>query len=270
MFTKLVRQTLENRRETAARKRRASQAANLPRAALIFGGGAYPGIGAAVARRVAQENIKIYFTGRTLAKLEATVAAIREAGGAAQAVVVDVADEAQIAAAFAQAEADGFAIDLVVHNVGTNRPGKFMDIDPAGLEQSWRSDCRSGFFVGQHAVRHMLNNGRGTILFTGASASLRGKSGFGAFSSNKAGLRSLAQSLAREYGPHNIHVAHVVIDGMVDGERLKKFVPGLVESQGEDGALHPDAVAESYWQLYRQHPSTWTQELDLRPYRENW
>lgn len=270
MFGKLVRQTIADRREQAKRRKQADSARQLPRAAIVFGAGAYPGIGAAVAKRVAAGGLRVYLAGRSLEKLSQTAELVRATGGDAETVQVDVSEEAQIAAAFERAVADGHAVDLVVFNVGTNRPGGFLDIDPEKLRRSWRADCLSGFRVGQHAVRHMQRIGGGTILFTGASASLRGKAGFGGFASNKAGLRSLSQSMAREFGPQNIHVAHVIIDGMVDGARLRGFVPGLVESQGEDGALNPDAVAETYWMLYRQHRSAWTQEIDLRPFRENW
>ncbi len=270
MLGRLAGQALADRRERARRRKQAAHAKNLPRAAIIFGAGAEPGIGAAVARRAAAGGLRVYVTGRSIGKLDDTVAGIRAAGHEAEAVIADVTDEAQIAAVFDRAVAAGYAVELVVFNVGTNRPGKFLDIDPVRLEQSWRADCLSGFRVGQHAVRHMQGIGGGTLLFTGASASLRGRAGFGAFASNKAGLRSLSQSMAREFGPQNIHVAHVIIDGLVDGARLRGVMPGLVEGRGKDGALDPTAVAETYWMLHRQHRSAWTQEIDLRPCRENW
>lgn len=270
MLGRLLTQVVADRRENAVRRKRAARSASLPKAALIFGAGSYPGIGAAVARRAAAGGLHVLATGRSVDKLADTVAAIRAAGGTAEALPVDVTAEAQIAAAFEQIATAGYAVDLVVHNVGTNRPGKFLDIRPDHLEKSWRADCLSGFLVAQHAIRHMLEHGRGTLLFTGASASLRGRAGFGQFAASKAGLRSLAQALAREFGPQNIHVAHVIIDGMVDGARLRSALPGLLEQQGEDGTLDPDAIAEAYWHLYGQHRSAWSHELDLRPFRENW
>lgn len=249
---------------------RPQQSDDRPRAALIFGAGALPGIGAAVAQRIASGGMMVYLAGRNADKLATSVEAITQQGGKAQAITVDVADEQQIASAFAKLDADGYCLDLVVHNVGTNRPKDFLDITPELLERSWRADCLSGFWVGQQAVAQMQARGHGTILFTGASASLRGKAGFAVFAAAKAGLRSLAQAMAREYGPKGIHVAHVVIDGMVDSQRLRAAAPQLLDGQGEGRALDPEAIAETYWGLYTQHKSTWTHELDLRPCNENW
>lgn len=241
-----------------------------PKAALIFGGGATAGIGGAVALRIAAGGLPVYITGRSLDKLNTTVAAINQSGGQASAIQVDASDEAQIIAAFEQVENDGFSVDLVVHNVGTNRPSGFMQTTPEMLEHHWRNDCLSGFFVGQQAAKRMQPRGRGTILFTGASASLRGKAQFGAFAAAKSGLRIMAQSMARDFGPKGIHVAHIIIDGIVDGERLRQFAPQLIAAQGDNGALNPTAIAETYWQIYQQHRTAWTHELDLRPFKESW
>ena len=241
-----------------------------PHAALIFGAGALPGIGAAVAQRVAAEGIPVYVTGRNQAKITATADAICENGGMAIPLIVDALQPDQIEAAFDRIEDDGHAVDLVLHNVGTNRHLGFLDITPELLEKTWRADCLSGFHIGQQAIAAMQPRRRGTIIFTGASASLRGKTGFATFASAKAGLRSIAQAMAREFGPQGIHVAHVVIDGVVDGDRIRRVAPHFIDQQGEDGALDPHAIAEAYWQLYQQHKTTWTHELDLRPYKESW
>ena len=246
-----------------------------PKAALVFGAGALPGIGATVAQRIAAEGMPVYLTGRNADKLETSAAAIREAGGKATPIVVDAGNQQQVLAAFARLDKDGYAIGLVVHNVGTNRPMKFLEIDPDKFEQSWRADCLSGFFIGQEAARRMQNNaedaqgGRGTIIFTGASASLRGSAGFANFAANKAGLRSIAQAMAREFGPKRIHVAHVVVDGVVDGQRMRDFMPQWLDAKGEHGGLDPDDIADAYWALHQQHSTTWTHELDLRPYKES-
>ena len=239
-------------------------------AALVFGAGARPGIGAAVGLRAARGGLPVYLAGRSLDKLDASVGAIRDAGGQAVALPVDARDANAIEAAFKRVDSDGYAADLVVHNVGTNRPRKFLDLTPEHLERSWEADCLSGFLVAQGALARMLPRGRGTLLFTGASASLRGKAGFGGFAATKAGLRMLAQSLAREFGPQGVHVAHIVVDGMVDGQRLRDALPGLLEHAGDDAALDPAAIADTYWQLYQQPRSTWTHELDLRPAQEAW
>ena len=241
-----------------------------PKAALIFGVGAPAGIGAAVARRASEGGLAVFVCGRSADKLERTATAIRESGGQATAVVADASDAEQIAAAFRQVDQAGFALELVVHNVGSNRPAPFLQIKAEQLERSWRADCLSGFFVGQQAIKAMQPNGRGSVIFTGASASLRGKAGFAEFAMSKAGLRSLAQSMARDFGPKGIHVAHVVIDGMVNGDRLRRLAPDLLDRQGLDGALSPDAIATCYWRLHQQHRSAWTHELDLRPFAENW
>lgn len=241
-----------------------------PAAALIFGAGALPGIGAAVGLRAAQGGLRVYLAGRSLDKLEASAQVIRDASGQVEVLQVDARDPDAIEAAYKRVDADGYAVDLVVHNVGTNRPRKFLELKPEQLERDWEADCLSGFLIAQGALKRMLARGRGTLLFTGASASLRGKAGFGGFAASKAGLRMLAQSLAREFGPQGIHVAHIVIDGMVDGQRLRDALPGLLEQQGEASALDPASIAETYWQLYQQPRSTWTHELDLRPAPETW
>lgn len=262
---RLVRQRLHTRRR--AHRQRELQALNRPRAALIVGVGSPNGIGGAIARRAAEGGLHVYLAGRTEDKVNATAADI---GSQATAIVVDARRMESIQSAFRQVAADGYALDLVVHNVGTNRPRSFMDITPEKLESAWQQDTASGFEVARQALAAMTEQGHGTLLFTGASASLRGKSGFALFAQAKAGLRMLAQSLAREFGPQGIHVAHVVIDGVVDGDRVRDIVPGYVEAQGEDGALSPAAIAEAYWQLHQQHRSVWTHELDLRPFKENW
>jgi NAD(P)-dependent dehydrogenase (short-subunit alcohol dehydrogenase family) len=145
---------------------------------------------------------------------------------------------------------------------------EFLEMDAAFFEDTWRVACFGGFLVGREAARRMVAQGSGTLVFTGASASLRGKPPFGAFASAKAGLRAIAQTMARGYGPQGVHVAHVIIDGGIDGERLRSAVPDFVKAKGEDGLLDIDAIAETYWQIHTQPPSAWTHEVDLRPFKE--
>ncbi len=235
--------------------------------AIVAGVGAERGVGAAVARRFAAEGFHILVAGHTPAKIEQVVATIVAGGGSAEAVVTDVTDEAQVAALFDRAAT---IPEVVVFNAGNNRRVAFRDIDAALFEDFWRVGCFAGFLVGREAARRLAPVGRGTIIFTGASGSLRGKAGFAAFAAAKAGLRALSQSLAREFGPMGLHVAHVVIDGGIKGDRLVLGLPEFVAAVGEDGLLEVDAIAEAYWQLHRQHPSAWTQELDLRPFKEAW
>jgi len=239
--------------------------------ALVVGVGAERGLGAALCRRFSREGYHVVAAGRTQAKVEAVAAAIGAAGGSARGIVCDATDEAAVAAAFDAAMHPGAGIspaDLVVFNAGNNRMMDFREVTVDLFEDFWRVGCLAGFLVGREAARRLVPLGRGTILFTGASASLRGKPGFAHFAAAKAGLRMISQSMAREYGPAGIHVAHVVVDGGIDGERLRTRAPEMVERRGPDGLLDIDAIAENYWHLHRQPRSAWTQEIDLRPYKE--
>jgi len=248
-------------------RRRLRQALNRPRAAVVVGAGSPNGIGGAVARRAAAAGLPVYVAGRNTEKIQATAKLI---GDAATAVTLDAGDPDSIARLFARIADDGYDLDLVVHNVGANLPRRFLDITPEMLERAWQQDAASGFEVSRHALKAMSDQGFGTLLFTGASAALCGKAGFAAFAQAKAGLRMLAQALAREFGPQGIHVAHVIIDGQVDGDRLRQVAPGFLDALGEEGSLDPAAIADIYWQVHQQHPSTWTHEIDLRPFKENW
>jgi NAD(P)-dependent dehydrogenase (short-subunit alcohol dehydrogenase family) len=158
--------------------------------------------------------------------------------------------------------------DLVVYNAGNNQRIDFREVTARQFEDLWRVGCFGGFLVGREAARRLVPQGRGTLIFTGASASLRGKPGFAQFAAAKAGLRMVAQSMAREYGAHGLHVAHVIIDGGIDGERLRSRRPESVKERGEDGMLNIEAIAETYWQIHRQTRSAWTHEVDLRPFKE--
>jgi NAD(P)-dependent dehydrogenase (short-subunit alcohol dehydrogenase family) len=237
--------------------------------AIVVGVGSEQGLGAALSRRFAREGYSVIVSGRTEAKLARVVRTIINDGGKAEAVVADAAIEADVVALFNRAEvgrADG--LDLVVFNAGNNAPHDFRTMSAEFFEQTWRVGTLGGFLVGREAARRLTPRGRGTIVFTGATASLRGRPPFTAFASAKAGLRSLAQSMAREFGPLGIHVGHVVIDGGIDGERLNAAAPQLKINRGTDGLLNIDAIADAYWHLHRQHPSAWTHELDLRPFKE--
>jgi NAD(P)-dependent dehydrogenase (short-subunit alcohol dehydrogenase family) len=239
--------------------------------AVIVGVGAEQGLGGALCRRFAREGYHVAAVGRTRAKVARVVDSIVAAGGSAEAVEVDATDEAAVTRLFDDAFAarDGLAPpDLVVFNAGINKPIGFRDLTAADFEEFWRACCFGGFLVGREAARHLVPLGRGTVIFTGASASLRGKAGFAQFAAAKAGLRMISQSMAREFGPLGIHVAHTIIDGGIDGERLRRSRPSAVEERGENGLLDIDAIAETYWHLHRQHPSAWTQEIDLRPFKE--
>lgn len=242
--------------------------------AIVFGVGSIRGVGGAVCRRFAHEGYHVIVAGRTLTKIEAVTAEITASGtGSAEALRIDVTDEAQVIAAFDRAMTPGPGrepADVVVSNAGNNAVIDFTHLTASQFEDFWRVGCYSGFLVGREAARRLVPLGRGTVIFTGASGSLRGKPGFAHFAAAKAGLRMISQSMAREYGPKGLHVAHVVIDGGIFGERLQAAFPERVERAGPDGLLGYDAIAENYWMLHRQPKSAWTQELDLRPSMESW
>lgn len=236
--------------------------------ALVIGVGALRGLGASIARRAAAEGLHVFVAGRTAAKLDAVVAAIATAGGQATALVGDVSDEASVVRFFDTVCDLPGRLEFTVFNAGNMTPGRIADMDAGYFEAAWRVGCYGAFLAGREAARRMLPGG-GTLIFTGASASLRGKAGFGAFASAKGALRNLAQALARECGPDGLHVAHVVVDGGIDGEILTTRLPDFAREAG-DRLLDLDGIVEAYWFLHRQAPRAWTFELDLRSQREPW
>src|ERR1700730_16824563 len=239
--------------------------------AVVLGVGAERGLGAAASRRFAKEGYHVLVAGRTAAKIEKVAEAICSAGGSAAPVVVDGTKEAEVIALFDKAMADdavGAPADLLVFNMGNNAAVDVREMTAQHFEDSWRVACFAGFLFGREAVRRLSTLGRGTVIFTGASGSLRGRPRFAAFNATKGGLRLLVQSLAREFGPQRIHVAHVIIDGGIEGDRLLSRMPDRVEKAGPDGLLKVEAIVENYWHVHRQHRSAWTHEIDLRPYKE--
>jgi NAD(P)-dependent dehydrogenase (short-subunit alcohol dehydrogenase family) len=208
----------------------------------------------------------VALTGRSEERLRNVAAQISAAGGQALPLPGDVSLPAGIDPLVAQIREAG-TLRLAVFNAGNAVRGTTLELSPEEYEATWRGSTYAGFLFARATLPLLLASG-GTLLFTGATASLRGRGPFTAFAAAKAGLRSLAQSVAREYGPRGVHVAHIVIDGGIDGERLRSVAPQLARDAGEDGLLDPDAIAETYWQLHLQHRSAWTHELDLRPYKE--
>lgn len=233
----------------------------------VAGVGASAGLGAAVARRFAREGLHAVITGRNPEHLERVAAEIRAEGASASALAGDVSREADVIAIAAKVAELG-RLEAAVFNAASADRAPSLELTAAQFEAAWRTSTLGGFLFGREALRALLPSERGTLLFTGATASLRGRPPFGAFASAKAGLRSLSQTFAREFGPKGIHVAHVIIDGGIDGERLRSNAPQRARDAGADGLLGLDALAEVYWQLHAQHRSAWTQELDLRPYKE--
>jgi NAD(P)-dependent dehydrogenase (short-subunit alcohol dehydrogenase family) len=239
--------------------------------AVVIGVGAEQGLGAALSRRFAAGGYHVLVAGRTAAKVEQVANTVKKSGGSAEPMAIDTTIEADVIRLFDRAMTPGDGrepADLVAYNAGVNQKIDFRELSAEAFEEFWRIGCFGGFLVGREAARRLVPLGRGTVLFTGASASLRGKPGFAHFSAAKAGLRMIAQSMAREYGPQGIHVAHVVIDGGINGHRLVSRRPEAVKERGEDGLLGIDAIAETYWHLHRQPKTVWAQEVDLRPYKE--
>jgi NAD(P)-dependent dehydrogenase (short-subunit alcohol dehydrogenase family) len=235
--------------------------------AIILGVGPREGLGARLAERLAAEELKVIVAGRTGEHLEAVVAAIREAGGEATSVVADATREQDVRGLF---ELAGTDLDLAVYNAGNNTPGRIVDMEASYFEQAWRVGCFGGFLFGREAARTMIPQARGTLLFTGASASLRGRAGFGAFNAAKGALRALAQAMAKEYGPDGIHVGHIVIDGAISGAKIKEGFPEYAEKIGEAGMIDLDGIVDAFMLLYRQSPRAWTFELDVRTAIERW
>ena len=237
--------------------------------AMIIGVGALNGLGAALARRFARGGMEVVIIGRSAEKIEAVARDIAQTGAAAETHAADITQAEEVARAFAFAASRG-DIGAVVYNAGNNAIIPFEELTAELFESFWRVCCFGAFLTAQAALPHLLKGGGGTLLFTGASASLRGRATFAHFASAKAALRNLAQALAREYGARGIHVGHVVVDGVIDGQRIRDVAPQYIESKGADGALKPDAIAESFWQMHIQPRDCWTHEVDVRPFKETW
>jgi NAD(P)-dependent dehydrogenase (short-subunit alcohol dehydrogenase family) len=234
--------------------------------AVIIGVGPDRGLGAQLCKRFAVEGLHVFAAGRTRSALDAVVADIVAAGGRATAVVADATREADIVSLFEEAGSD---LDVAIYNAGNNTPGRIVDMEAAYFERSWRVGCFGGFLFGREAVRRMAPRG-GSLLFTGASASLRGRAGFGAFNAAKAGLRALAQAMAKEYARDGIHVGHVVVDGAIGGEKIRTRYPDAASRLGEDGLISIEGIVDAYVFLHKQPRTAWTFELDVRTSKENW
>jgi len=235
--------------------------------AWIVGVGPARGLGAALGRRFARGGLTVFVTGRTPERLADIVRPIEAAGGRAVAAPGDITDPAFVARTLEEIQRVG-RLDVAIFNAGGNRWKPTLEMDDAFFEETFRLCCMAGFVFGRETARVMLAHGGGTLLFTGASASLRGRPQFTAFAAAKAGLRMVSQSMAREFGPLGLHVVHVIIDGLIDGDRAREVASDAVASKGPDGLLDADAIAEAYVQLHAQPRSTWTQEMDLRPFSE--
>jgi NAD(P)-dependent dehydrogenase (short-subunit alcohol dehydrogenase family) len=235
---------------------------------LVSGVGSSSGLGAAIARRFAKGGYPVVIAGRSEEKLQSTLTELVAEGATAKMQLLDVGDVKSVVKVIEETESEG-SIEMAVHNAGGNNPAPFLEVTQDSFTTHWREHTLGAFLLAQTVLPYFLERKRGTLIFTGASGSLRGKAKFSPFSAAKGGVRNLAQSLSREFGPKNIHVGHVVVDGGIDGERLNRRAPKLKAERGVDGMLNIDAIAEAYWMLHHQHRSAWTLELDLRPWSEN-
>lgn len=229
--------------------------------------GAGPGLGSSLARKFAKEGHHVFAVRRERhsEELNSLCDEIKESGGSAKAIPSDAREEEQVISLFSEVAKSG-PIDCVVFNIGANVFFSIEETTSRVFRKIWEMGTFAGFLVGREAAKHMKD--KGTIIFTGATASMRGGSGFAAFSSAKFGLRAVAQSLARELGPKGIHVAHTVIDGAIDHPWIKENFPDIYKLKEVDGILNPDDIAEAYYNLHLQEKTAWTHELDLRPYME--
>ncbi|HET9625798.1 MAG TPA: SDR family NAD(P)-dependent oxidoreductase [Kofleriaceae bacterium] len=235
-----------------------TNSAQIKTAAIV---GVGPGLGRALALRFARGGLSVGLLARGQDAVAAVHAEVEATGARAGSYACDTTDEASVRGAFAKLSADLGAPDVLVYNAGAFEVASVLDITPADLERTWKTNCLGGLIASQAVLPAMLREGRGTILFSGATASLRGGARFAHLAVGKFGLRALAQSMARELGPRGVHVAHVLIDAVIDTPRIRaRFADGDPSKYAA-----PAALAESYWHLYTQDPSAWTHELDLRP-----
>jgi NAD(P)-dependent dehydrogenase (short-subunit alcohol dehydrogenase family) len=240
-----------------------------PNTALVLGVGPINGLGATLAKRFADEGLTVVVAGRNQSKLEAVVDYIHEnGGGSAVPVVADATVESDVIHLLDCVEQQAGNLEIAVYNVDSNIPKPLLETDTATFTELWKQNSLGAFLFGRECIKRMLPNQQGTLIFTGATASLRAKPPFTAFAAAKAGVRALAQGMAREFSPKGIHVIHAVLDGVLDGERAHQQFPNFVAAKGSEGLMQLSAIAETYWQLHRQHFSAWTHEIDLRPYLE--
>ena len=230
--------------------------------------GAGEGLGFALAKRFARAGYGVALAARNAERLERLAEEIRKAGGRALAAPTDARNEEEVIALFDQLEAEQGPVEVALFNAGANYRASILETPADMFRKVWRLGCFAGFLFGREAARRMVPRGKGTILFTGATASMRGSAHFAAFAAAKGALRQVAQSMARELGPRNIHVAHVVIDGMIDNAAVRARFPERAKDMPPEGMLATDAIAEMFYQIHCQPRSAWTFEADLRPWAE--
>lgn len=230
--------------------------------------GAGEGLGFALGKRFARAGYNVALAARSAERLARLAGEIVKAGHKAFAAPTDLREEQEVMALFDALESEQGPVEVAVFNAGANFRASIQETPADMFEKVWRLGCYAGFLFGREAARRMASRGKGTILFTGATASVRGSSHFAAFAAAKNGLRAVAQSMARELGPRNLHVAHIVIDGMIDSAATRSRFPDRVKDLGPEAMLDTDAIAELYYQVHAQPRTAWTFEADLRPWAE--
>lgn len=236
--------------------------------AVIIGVGPEHGLGATLAKQFASKKLHVFIAGRSEDKLQRVAESILQNGGQTTTVVADATQKDDINHLFEIIKNSRYALHIAVYNVDSNIPAPILETKTATFINLWQQNCLGAFLFAKAAIACMQPNQQGTLFFTGATASLRSKPPFTAFASAKAALRSLAQGLAREFSPEGIHVVHAIIDGVIDGDRAALQFPEYTQAKGKDGLLKLQAIADTYWSIHCQHPSAWTHELDLRPFKE--
>ena len=241
---------------------------SLDKVALVIGAG--DATGGEIAKRFARGGYIACMTRRNADKLQPLIESIEQEGGRAFGFASDARKEEQVIQLIEQIEAEIGPIEVMVFNIGANVPCSILEETARKYFKIWEMACFGAFLTGRETAKRMVQRERGTIIFTGATAGMRGAAYFAAFAGAKHALRALAQSMARELGPRNIHVAHVVIDGAIDTDFIKDSFPAIYERKAEDGILNPEHIAENYWHIAHQPRDAWTHELDLRPWNEKW
>lgn len=232
--------------------------------------GAGDALGGAIARRFAREGLVAVPSRRKIKPLGELVARIEAEGGAAEGIPCDARDEEAVISLFDRVENEIGPVEVFVFNTGAQHRSSILDMTAKIYRQVWESAAFAGFVTGREAARRMSARGRGTIIFTGATASVRGGANFASFASAKHALRALSQSMARELGPMGIHVGHIIVDGMIDSDAVRAKFPDEVDALPDGGMLNPDHIADAYWAMHAQPKDAWTYEMDIRPSVERW
>ena len=235
---------------------------------LVLGVGPEQGLGVALCKKFAEEGFRVFGCGRNIENMKA-LDKLSVENGSIEGMVADVTNPGDVSKLFEEIDKTQTILKSVVYNAGNNNASPFLEMDLAFFQDLWEVCAKGAFLISQQAIPRLLNEG-GSIIFTGATASIRSRPPFTAFAAAKSAERSLAQGLAKEFGPQGIHVAHVIIDGIIDGDKVNLRFPEFANSKGEDGKLNIESIAENFVMLHNQKRSTWSFEIDLRPWSENW